>query len=540
MVLADWYRIRYHITVARENQMPDSGKQELQRLRNEHATALAENKRLQALVEQLTKQIGESLKANEELRQLLSDLQAKLDTLIVQQKKRNRRDYGKKTERYNPRPAVPDSKKDGTPKPRRRKNKDRLAQIENLPTEIVSHAVSDNERFCQDCKVDKVLIGEEVTYQLERIVNTMKRLQNVQEVLACPKCKSKVVVAPKPQPPFPKCLAAPGLLSHVIVSKYADFTPLYRLERIYAREGAPIPRSTLCDWVLAASLTLQPLRDLLQTRVLKSKVVRTDDTEVKILDRKTKKNIRRGKMTAYLGDDNNPYSIFDFSPNQSFDRNKKMFENFRGFVQADAAPGFDAIFEDGKCVEVGCNAHARRKFFECLHIYPDKAKDVLQIYKDIYDVEEEAREKHKTPDQLLLLRQEKSKPLFAILKDKLLEMQPSQLPKSPLSGAINYVLKHWTALTRHLADPDLNIDNNLTEQTIKDFVLARKNFLFVGSEEGGRAAATCLSILASAKRNKVEPWAYLKDIFTRINDLRTSQLEQLLPDVWLKSQFSKP
>ena len=219
--------------------------------------------------------------------------------------------------------------------------------------------------------------------------------------------------------------------------------------------------------------------------------------------------------------------------------NKKMFEGFKSFVQADAAPGFDAIFEDGNRIEVGCSAHGRRKFFECLVVAPTKVEEVLKIYRDIYNVEREARDNNLSPDDLLKLRQEKSKPLFETLKAKLLEMQPDVLPKSPLADAIGYTLRHWIALTRHLDDPDLSIDNNLTEQTIKDFVLARKNFLFVGSNAGGKAAAICMSILASAKRSDVEPWTYLKDIFTRINSVRTSQLAQFLPDVWLKAQSPK-
>ena len=520
--------------------MSDSDWQELQQLRTEYPAALAENKRLQDLVEQLTQQSKESAKTNEELRKLLTDLQAKLDTLIVQQKKRNRRDYGKKTERYNPRPALLQTESGATTRSVRQKDIARLAQIENLPAEDVRYAVTAEDRFCQNCQVNKIMIGEEVTYQLERIISTMKRLRHIQEVFACPKCKSKVAVAPKPEPPFPKSMAAPGLLSHVIVSKFADFSPLYRLERIYRREGAPIPRSTLCDWILAASFTLEPLFHLLKVRVLKSKIVGTDDTEVKVQDRNIDKNIRKGKMTAYLGDVNNPYSIFDFSANQSFDRNKKMFEGFNGFVQADAAPGLDAIFEEGNCIEVGCNAHARRKFFECLQIAPAKVEEILKIYRDIYEVEGNARENNLPPDELLKVRQEKSKPLFKRLRTRLLDMQSNELPKSPMAGAIGYTINHWIALTRHLDDPDLAIDNNATERTIKDFVLARKNFLFVGSEAGGKAAAICLSILASAKRNGVEPWAYLKDIFSRINSVRTSQLDQFLPNVWLEAQPSNP
>lgn len=381
--------------------MPDPEYQELLMLREE-------NKRLHTLVEEL-------LKTNTELKTLLADLQAKLDVLIVQTKKRNRRDYGKKTERYNPRPALVEDQKDTIEKPPRQQDKARLAKIDKLDTKNVPHAVPEDKRFCPNCHVEKVWIGDEVTYQLERIVNTIKQLKHVQEVLACPKCKGQVVVAPKPEPPFPKSQAAPGLLSHLIVSKYADCSPLYRIEKIYAREGAPIPRSTLCDWIMAASLTLKPLYDLLKTRIFQSKVVSTDDTDVKIQDRKIAQNIRKGKMTAYLGDVNNPYNIFDFSANQSFDRNKAMFKGFKGFVQADAAPGFNDIFEDGNRIEVGCNAHARRKFFECLSVAQEKAEEVLKIYRDIYEVEKEAQENNLPPNELLALRQAKSKPLLKAL-----------------------------------------------------------------------------------------------------------------------------
>lgn len=517
--------------------MPASEREELLRLRSEQVlatAAIAENKRLHELVDRLSKQLDESFKANEDLRKLLADLQVKLDALVVQQKKRNRRDYGNKTERYNPSPAISQPREQTTAK--RSGSNARTSKIENLPADDINHSVADDQRLCNDCGVQKVRIGEDVTYQLDRVVNTMKRLRHIQEILACPKCKSRVVVAPKPEPPFPKCFASSGLLADGVVSRYADFTPLYRLERIYSRQGAPIPRSTLCDWILSASLTLEPLYHLMLKRVFQSKVIGTDDTEVKIQDRKVDKNIRKGKITPYIGDGNNPYNIFDFSPNKSFQRNRDMLATFKGFVQCDASGGFDAFFKDGSCAEVGCNAHARRKIFECLIVAPEKAREIVQLYREIYAIEAQAKESGIPPDKLLKRRQLESKPLFGQLHAKLLEIQSTELPQSPLVKAGEYILRHWIALTRFLDDPDLAIDNNRTEQAIKDFVLFRKNALFVGSDAGGKAAAICMSLISSAKRNAVEPWSYLKDIFDRINSARTSELAQFLPDVWLKSQ----
>lgn len=515
--------------------MSDSEYQELLRLRAERTATAAENKALHDLIDQLRNQLSQSISANEELRDLLKDLQAKLDTLIVQQQKRNRKDYGKKTEKHNPRPALSAQPASDTA-PRNGKNILRTKKIEELLPEDIVHTVPEAERQCRDCLVDKIELGTDVSYQLDRIIGTMKRLRHIQEILVCPKCRSNISVAGKPEPPFPKSTAAPGLLSHVIVSKYADFSPLYRLERIYAREGAPIPRSTLADWILAGSLTLEPLYNLMASQVFRSKVVATDDTEVKVQDRSHGKNIRKAKMTVYVGDTKFPYSIFDFSPNQSFERNKLMFANFKGFVQADAAPGLNTIFEDGRRLEVGCNAHARRKFYECQPVAEQKVKPILELYNDIYKIEAVAKQRGALASELLHLRQTASKPLFDQLYQRILELHKTELPKSPLAKAINYNLEHWIALTRFLDDPDLAIDNNMCERTIKDFVLCRKNALFVGSDAGGKAAAICLSLLVSAKRHGIEPWSYLKDIFTRINSVTTNQLHQFLPDVWLKSQ----
>jgi transposase len=523
--------------------MPDPEYEELLKLRQERNTNIAE-------IQRLTKLLQEALDGNAELKKQLTDLQGKLDIILVHIKKRNRRDYGEKTERHNPRPAASavadeikdkakellDTAADSGDSPR---TKHILNLNKNLPAEPVPHKVDADHRLCPNCAVDTVFIGNEVTYQLDRISQSLKRLQHEQEVRACPKCKQYIVTADKPCPPIPKGLPGPGLLAHTIVSKYADFTPLYRLERIYRREGAVIPRSTLCDWILASSLTVTPLYDLLKARVLSSKVIQTDDTHVKIQDRKLKKKMRKGKMTPYLGDTKNPYIVFDFSADQSFERNKLFLQDFRGFVQADAANGFDALFDDGTKIEVGCNTHSRRRYFECLPIHTDTCLEILDIYNKLYAVEDKVR--NMSPEDRLDQRKTVSAPLFAKLKKKLLKLQLTLTPKDPLMGAINYTLNHWVALTRFLKDPDLSICNNASERAVKQFVLARKNFLFAGSDAGGSAAAVHLSLVVSAKRNGIDPLAYMTDVLTRINSLKTSELEQLLPDNWAKihAQTSK-
>lgn len=522
--------------------MSDQEREELLRLREENKRiseenkrASTENQRLSELLDQLQLQLKESVEGNKELRAQLKDLQEKLDVLLVQLKKRNRRDYGSTTERHNPRPAreqKPKSPKAPSSKTTDNRKGEKHILSQDLPSEIIKHTLPPEERTCPDCMKETVFVTDEITYQLERLTSSLKKLEHHQEVRACPRCKCYIKTAEKPCPPIPGSYAGPGLLSSVIVSKFADGLPNYRQEKIFKRQKAVIPRSTQSGWVLASAATLEPLYNLLVRHLLQSKVVRTDDTEIKIQDRSNKRKMRRGKMTAYLGDDAHKLTAFDFSPTQSFKRNISFLKDFKGFVQADAANGFDALFTDGTKIEVGCNAHSRRKYFECLValVETKKCGAILDFYSQLYEIEKRVRDK--SPETRLAVRQDESKPLMQELHQTLLPLQGKYNPDHSLTKAVNYTLKHWTALTRFLDNPDLNIDNNDTEQAIKGFVLGRKNFLFAGSNRGGSAAAVHLSFIASCNRNNIDPLEYLTDVFTRINSLKTSELEQLLPNHW--------
>jgi len=493
-----------------------------------------ENAQLKKSLERMETQLQHSNETITDLRKLLIDLQEKLDILIAQFKKRNRRDYGDKTERHNPRPALVETPVEPTsptpkqaPKPR---NHTKHILNQSVPTQPVPHAVSAECAVCPDCTVMTVFVSNEVTYQLERLKHSLVRLQHEQEVRACPKCKKYVVTAEKPCPPIPGSYVGPGLLADICVSKLADGLPNYRQEKRYKREEAIIPRSTQSDWTLAASLLVEPLYELLKRQVLSSRCIQTDDTNIKIQDRKHKRKMRKGKMTVYRGDEQNPAVIFDFSPDLSFDRNKKFFQDFIGFVQADAAGGFDALFKDGSRIEVGCNAHSRRKYYEALVSEPKKSNDVLDIYHALYKIEEKVRTV--SPGARLAARQSESKPLIDQLHATVLALRKDINPSNLLAKAAEYTLRHWIALTKFVDDPELEIDNNSSEREIKDFVLDRKNFLFAGSDAGGKAIAILLSLIASAKRNKIDPQAYLTDVFTRINSMKTSELGELIPDRW--------
>jgi transposase len=537
---------------------------ELLRLRQENKAQRRENETQRRLIQDLSKQIElltqqitllqgqlqESVAGN-------SDLKNKLDDLLFQLKNLTRQVHGPTTEHHNPRQAassspedtdedqhdssITDRLKDKATKEKRPRNHKKHIKEQNLPEKEVFHPVKPEELNCIHCQVETVLMTYLETSQIERETGSLVRHKHKQEVRSCPRCKTYVVTAEKPCPPIPGSYAGPCLLSGVIVDKFADALPNYRQTKRFAREKATIPRSTQCDWMIASSITIEPLYELLKREVLSSKVVQTDDTWVKIQDRRLKGKTRKGKITSYVGDKRHPLNFFSFSPNLSFDKNKEDLKDFKGNVQADAANGFDELFGEGSGrTELGCNAHSRRKYWQCAEdeAYEMICGEILEIYRQLYKIEKDIRDKESA--QRLDARQQKSKPLIAKLHATILSLKDSLNPTNPLMKAVAYTLNHWDALVRFIEDPDFEIDNNACERAIKSWVLVRKNILFVGSDAGGKAAAIHLSFIASCNRLGIDPLEYLTDVYTRINSMKTSELDQLLPDRWARNRASKP
>jgi transposase len=276
-----------------------------------------ENKELTGRLTAIQLQLKESLEGNKELRQQMKDLQGKLDILITQIKKRNQRDYGPKTERHNPRPALAIAGIVAVKPPKKpvARNHEKHILTQGLPSEPVNHSVSPEKSLCPSCAIETVVFDHEVTYQLEKLTQTLKLLEHRAETRSCPKCKQYVVTAEKPMPPIPGSYAGPGLLADIITSKFDDALPNNRQEKRFKREKAIIPRSTQSDWVIEAAFTLTLLQALLKKHVLSSKSVKTDDSEIKVQDRKYKGKMRKGKMSVYLGDRHHKSTAFDFSPN---------------------------------------------------------------------------------------------------------------------------------------------------------------------------------------------------------------------------------
>jgi len=339
--------------------------------------------------------------------------------------------------------------------------------------------------------------------------------------------EQNVAVACKPPEAIPGALAGPGLMAQVIVSKGTDHLPLHRLEGIFQRQGVRISRQTTDGWWLRTAEFLQPLYRLAIRVVLASHVLHTADTPVKVRDawRKLK---HKGSFWTYVGDPLHPLTVFDYTPNHKRDGPAAFLNDYRGYLQADAFNGYDGIYleSQGRIVEVGCWAHARRKFHESRRLDPARMETALAWIGKLYAVEKELRERRQGEWKNLSLedratrtaaeRQERSRPLLDGLHAWLESEAPKVLPKCAVRGAIDYTLSNWAALSVYPDDGWLDIDNNEGENALRGIALGRKNWLFCGSDRGGRAAAVHFSLLASCKRHGLDPWAYYRDVLTRL------------------------
>jgi transposase len=406
----------------------------------------------------------------------------------------------------------------------------RRTRLDHLPHIRIPHDVPEEEKTCSCCGGPKTRIGEDESRELDFIPARLEVKVHVLPKYACSKCRDGVASPPVPPKPIPGGIAGAGLVSFVITSKFADHLPLYRLEDILMRYGVFLSRSTLCGWVRNAALVLEPLAELQKALVLRSPILWTDDTPVTVLGGKLLGS-STGRFWVYIGDPEHSYSVYDFTMSRARDGPAAFLKDYRGFLQADAYGGYDGIFlgSDGGIVEVACWAHARRKFFDARSNAPREANQVLEWIRQLYDIEDRAREF--TPLERQVVRQLESVPILDRIEKYLDELSRRILPKSGLGKAITYARNQWAALRRYVSDGRLTIDNNLSERTLRLQAIGRKNWEFLGSADAGPRAAVLFTILAGAKRHRLEPWAYLRDVLLHVSAGETD-LELLLPDRW--------
>jgi len=399
---------------------------------------------------------------------------------------------------------------------------------EQLPREQIVH---ENPCACPACGGELRHLGEDVSEMLEYVPGRFKVIRHVRPKLSCSACQ-KIVQPAAPSRPIERGLAGPGLLAHVLVSKYSDHLPLYRQSQIFAREGIDLDRSTLADWVGGASALLEPLVDAVGRYVLGTYKIHGDDTPVPVLcpGRRTTKE---GRLWTYVRDDrpagseDPPAVFFRYSPDRKGERPRAHLANFTGVLQADAYAGFDRLYGE-KIKEAACWAHVRRKFYDIhVSLASPIALEALERIGRLYKIEEEIR--GHLPDERQAVRQARAGPELESLHEWLHKTVTTLSKKSELAKAIRYALSNWVALTRYQDDGRLEADNNAAERALRAVALGRKNWLFAGSDDGGERAAAIYTLIGTAKLNELDPEGYLRHVLERIADHPINKIDELLP-----------
>jgi transposase len=495
-----------------------------------------------ALAAQVQAVRGQADAQLEVLRQQLADLQ--------------RRMFGPRSEVMHPGQAELWTDKVTVPVPpevhdevssHKRRRKGRPAIDADVPRRRVEYDLSDADK-AQFERVQR--IGEEISETLEYTPAKLEVLQHVRLKYRCDNDdgSSTVLTAFAQASPLPKCNAGASLLAHVIVSKYNDHCPLARRERIFEREGLRVSRQTQCDWVLGSTGLLQRLMPVLHEQLLQAPVIFSDDTTLAL---RAPKGERRGKtITArvwtYLSggarrDEQGrwhnaaPVALYDFTVNRAGEHPRRILQGWSGWLQADDYAGYHRQFRDGQIKHAACMAHARRAFVDIVKAAPPGAPpglahQALRFFGAIYRIEREIA--HADPDERRRHRQQHTRPLAQDMLQWLEHHAPTLLPKSPLGQAFRYTLSNWTALTAFIDEGLLLADNNTAERAMRPVAISRKNWQWAGSERGGQAAAVAFSLIETAKLNRVEPYAWLRDVLQRINDHPVTRLEELLPMYW--------
>lgn len=480
---------------------------------------------------------------NESLLQEVNYLSTKLEQLHFQLLNSLRRQYARKSEKLDGQlelqfdeatdenqEEVTQADEEITIAKHTRKKTGRRPLPEAFHREQIIHDLLEEQKICS-CGHALHKMGEERSEQLEFIPARIKVLEHIRFKYACRLCAEGVKTALLPPQAIPKSISTPGLLSHVLTSKFEDHLPLYRQEQIWQRLGIDIPRATLCNWVLKCGELFAPLIKLLKAEIIESTYIHADETPVQVLKEEGKSATSKSYIWVYLtGPPAKPLVIYEYQPTRKGQVAYDFLEDFKGYLQTDAYPGYNALRKRDDINVFACWAHSRRKFVEIVKATKDngKAQIALNFIRKLYEVESQV--KAQNFNELYKLRQERSKPILERFKIWLDEHVTRIPPKSPLGGAIAYTLSNWDALNVYLTNGHLRIDNNHCENKIRPFALGRRNWLFMGNARGANAATAILSLIESAKANGLEAYYYLRYLLTKLPTCQTAdQLKALLP-----------
>ncbi len=486
-----------------------------EQLREMTSRLLVEVRHKQALIDKLThenallkrmKFAAQSERFNADQKSLLEDeIEADLAAVTIE------------IEQLQPPAAVPEAKQQ--PK--------RQPLPANLPRCEICHEPESTTCQC-GCQMQR--IGEDVAEKLDYVPGVFTVERHIRGKWACARCET-VTQAPVAAHVIDKGIPTAGLLAQVLVAKYADHLPLYRQQSIFGRAGLAIPRSTLAHWVGICGVRLQPLVDALKAEILTHRVLHADETPVQML-KPGKGTTHRAYLWAYAPGvfEDIKAVVYDFCESRAGEHARRFLGDWRGSLVCDDFSGYKAGFANGM-TEAGCLAHARRKFFDLHAAHKSQiAQFALEQFARVYEIEREVKELD--TDMRLEIRQAKSKPVLDALQKWLL-LQRQKVPDGSASAkAIDYSLRRWTALTRFAGDGQLPVDNNWIENQIRPISIGRNNWLFAGSLRAGQRAAAVMSLVQSARMNGHDPYAYLKDVLTRLPTHKASRVEELLPHRW--------
>ena len=422
-----------------------------------------------------------------------------------------------------------------------RKKRGRKALDENLPRVEKIHDLAPEDKIC-GCGAALSRIGEEVLEQLDVVPAKVQVIRHIRPKYACKHCEGlqddgpTVKIAPVVPQIIPKSIASPGLLAHVLTGKFVDHMPFYRQEKQLIRLGGDICRSSMCNWAQKAAEACQPLLNLLQDEIVSGNYINIDETPVQVLAEPGRPPTSKSYMWVFRrGDPEKTVLVFEYHATRHGDAAKAFLGDFKGHVQTDGYSGYNFLDIDENINHLGCWAHARRKFTDVIKAQGKNRKSrsadvALNYINGLYRLEKEARLGNLTTQEIFDLRQEKAKPILDDFYKWLSKKSLQTPPKGLLGKAVGYTLKQWDRLVGYLKDGILLPDNNGAENAIRPFVLGRKNWLFAGTPKGAEASALLYSLIETAKANKLEPYAYLRYIFTEIPTASTLEgYEALLP-----------
>lgn len=373
-----------------------------------------------------------------------------------------------------------------------------------------------------------VRIGEDVSETLEWRAASMVRVRIVRPKFAVKGEPERGVISmPAPDAPLRRSMGGPGLIAHVLMSKYGDHLPLHRQEKIYARSGVSLARSTMCNWVEESTSLLKYIVEAMAEDARKAHCIAIDATGVLV---QAKEKCRRGYFWVMVAD--HDHVLFRFTPRHVQDGPKEFLRGYKGYVLADASSVYERLYEDEDVTEVGCWAHSRRRFYDALSSDKERALVGIGYIRQLYEIDNDINKKDLAPAVRTEERQKRAEPVIEAFRIWLEVEKLTALPKSPIGKAIAYALNHWVPLTRFLEDGRLRLDNNRSELELRREAVGRKNWLFCGSDDGAEWNAIAVSLIASCELHGIEPWAYLRDVLILLPDWPRDRVLELAPKFW--------